>query len=88
MSRVISPALLVPGWTGFNITIRKNVDVIESKITYLDRLESPFDQAFHAKVAEILWKHKEQFKDIVLMLGGFHLLMMFLGTMGTRQLTK
>ena len=38
-----SPALLVPGWTGFNILIRKNVVVIGSKITYLDRLDLPFD---------------------------------------------
>ena len=108
-----SPSLLVPGWTGFNILIRKDVVVIESKITYLDTLDSPatdlktsyevlcraleikdclklksvlgvFDQAFYAKVAEIMWKYRDQFKDIVIMLGGFHLLMMFLGVMGTR----
>ena len=108
-----SPTLLVPGWTGFNIVIRKDLVVIENKITYLDTLDAPateiktayevlcrgleikdrlglksvlcvFDQAFYAKVAEIIWKHKEKFQDIVIMLGGFHLLMMFLGVMGTR----
>ena len=108
-----SPSLLVPGWTGFNILIRRDVVVIQSKITYLDTLDSNttdmktsyevlcraieikdrlnlkcvlgvFDQAFYAKVAEILWKHKDVFKDVVIMLGGFHLLMMFLGVMGTR----
>ena len=36
-----SPTLLVPGWTGFNIIIRKDVVVIESKITYLDILDAP-----------------------------------------------
>ena len=35
------PILLVPGWTGFNIVLRKNVVVLESKISYLDTLDSP-----------------------------------------------
>ena len=30
------------------------------------------------------WKHKIKFKDIVIMLGGFHMLMMFLGAVGKR----
>ena len=107
------PILLVPGWTGFNIVLRKNVVVLESKISYLDTLDSPatdiktayevlcracaikeclglesvlcvLDQAFYAKAAEVIWKNKDIFGDIVIMLGGFHLLMMFLGVMGIR----
>ena len=34
-----SPSLLVSGWTGFNIILRKNVVVIESEITYFDTLD-------------------------------------------------
>ena len=30
------PTLLVPGWTGFNITVRQNTVVIQSTIGYLD----------------------------------------------------
>ena len=107
------PILLVPGWTGFNIVLRKNVVVLESKISYLDTLDSPatdiktayeilcracvikerlglesvlcvLDQAFYAKAAEVIWKNKDIFGDIVIVLGGFHLLMMFLGVMGIR----
>ena len=33
--------LLTPGWTGFNITIRKGNIVSESAIGYLDALDSP-----------------------------------------------
>ena len=33
-------SLLVHGWTGFNIILRRDVVVIESKITYLDTLDS------------------------------------------------
>ena len=37
------PALLVPGWTGFHdqITIRKDMVILESIISYLDTLDSP-----------------------------------------------
>ena len=35
------PALLIPGWTGFNITVQKKLVVVESTIGYLDTLDSP-----------------------------------------------
>ena len=43
-----------------------------------------FDQAFYAKVMEVYWKHKELFDGIVIMMGGFHLLLMLLGVIGSR----
>ena len=43
-----------------------------------------FDQAFYVKAMEIFWKHKSLFKGLVIMMGGFHLLMMLLGVIGTR----
>ena len=54
-----------------------------------DRLELEavvcvFDQSFYAKAAEVYWKNKELFKDLLIMLGGFHLLMTLLGIIGTR----
>ena len=103
------PLLLVPGWTGFNIAVRKTKVVIESAISYLDTIDSPatdlrtanqvlcrgerlsleavvcvFDQAFYAKAMEVYWKNKEMFKHLIIMLGGFHLLMMLLGVIGLR----
>ena len=42
------------------------------------------DQAFYAKAVEVIWKNQDMFRDNVIMLGGFHLLMMFLGVIGTR----
>ena len=38
-----------------------------------------FDQAFYAKAMEVYWKHKELFAGLVIMMGGFHLLLMLLG---------
>ena len=35
------PLLLTPGWTGFNISIRNNNVLVESKISYLDTIDSP-----------------------------------------------
>ena len=43
-----------------------------------------FDQAFYAKAIEAYWKHKELFCGLVIMMGGFHLLLMLLGVMGSR----
>ncbi|CAB3985100.1 Hypothetical predicted protein, partial [Paramuricea clavata] len=43
-----------------------------------------FDQAFYAKAMEIYWKHKDMFKNLIIMLGGFHLLMMLFGVIGAR----
>ena len=35
------PLLLIPGWTGFNITIRKDMVIMEITIAYIDALDSP-----------------------------------------------
>ena len=43
-----------------------------------------FDQAFYAKAMEVYWKRKEQFVGLVIMMGGFHLLLMLLGVIGSR----
>jgi hypothetical protein len=33
---------------------------------------------------DIYWKHKDMFKNLIIMLGGFHLLMMLFGVIGAR----
>ena len=43
-----------------------------------------FDHAFYAKAMEVYWKHKTLFDGLVVMMGGFHLLMMLLGVIGSR----
>jgi len=43
-----------------------------------------FDQAFYAKTIEVYWKRKELFVRLVIMMGGFHLLLMLLGVIGSR----
>ena len=107
------PTLLVPGWTGFNITVRRNAVIIESNIAYLDTIDSPatdlktgfevlcraseirdrlnlkavvcvFGQSFYAKVMEVFWKNRQLFKNLGIMMGSFHLIMMLLGVIGTR----
>ena len=42
------------------------------------------DQALYAKAAEIKWKEAQKFEQVVLMMGPFHLLMMYLGVIGLR----
>ena len=38
-----------------------------------------FDQAFYAKAMEVYWKCKQLFVGQVIMMRGFHLLLMLLG---------
>ncbi|CAB3994854.1 Hypothetical predicted protein [Paramuricea clavata] len=50
----------------------------------LNAVACVFDQAFYAKAMEVLWKQKEQFEGLFLMMGGFHLLMTLLAIIGDR----
>ena len=43
-----------------------------------------FDQAIYSKAYEIKWKEAEKFQNCVLMLGIFHLLMMYMGILNKR----
>ena len=38
----------------------------------LNAVACVFDQAFYAKAMEVLWKQKEQFEGLVVMVGGLH----------------
>ena len=42
------------------------------------------DQAIYCKTQEIKWKNSEQFKSVVLMMGGFHICATFLAVIGKR----
>ena len=41
-----------------------------------------FDQSFHAKPMEVFWKNRDLFRNLVVMMDGFHLPMMILGIIG------
>ena len=43
-----------------------------------------FDQAIYAKAVESKWKYPNQFESLILMLGIFHKIMMYLGVTGKR----
>ena len=103
----------ISSWTGFHITVRKGVEVINDTIGYLPTINAPatematvseilnrsknimkdlhlqnvvlvFDQALYAKVAEILWKHKELYKGIIIRMGTFHTMCNLLSILGKR----
>ena len=69
--------------------LRTAYEVLSRGCEIKDRLQLKavvcvFDQAFYAKAMEIFWKHTSLFKGLVIMMGGFHLLMMLLGIIATR----
>ena len=43
-----------------------------------------FDQAIYSKAVEITWKEKEKIQNCVLMMGLFHMLMMFMHILNKR----
>ena len=114
MFRLVDPSSqIIPSWKGFNIKIRDNSPITQSKVGYLDAINHPandistvyemlqrciniknalnllsvvcvLDQAMYAKVCEVKFKRKDEFKDVILFLGTFHTLMMLLGVAGKR----
>lgn len=56
------PDILAPNWTGFNILIRDNIVVVQSKIAYLDALDAPATE--YATAYEIL-KRALAIKDLL-----------------------
>ena len=43
-----------------------------------------FDQAIFAKAAEIVWKSPDEFQDVIIMLGTFHPIMMYMSILSKR----
>ena len=50
----------------------------------LDAIICVFDQAIYAKAVEIKWKDPNKYKNCIIMLGMFHMVMMYLGVIGKR----
>ena len=50
----------------------------------LEAVACVFDQSFYAKAMELYWNNKGLFKNLLVMMGGFHLLAMLLGVIGSR----
>ena len=63
-------------------------EVLTQTVNIMDTLELKeivcvFEQALHAKAAEITWKH-EKFKNLILRMGAFHTICNLLSTIGKR----
>ena len=43
-----------------------------------------FDQAIYCKAMELKWRYPDKYKDCILMLGIFHMIMMYLGIIGKK----
>ena len=50
----------------------------------LEAVACVFHQSFYAKAVEVYWKNKGLLRNLLVMMGGFHLLMMLLGVIGLR----
>ena len=50
----------------------------------LEEIVCVFDQTLYAKAAEIVWKHKDKFKSVVLRMGVFHTIINFIPIIGKR----
>ena len=61
-------------------------EILERRLCFKEFLQLPciiciFDQAIYAKALEVKWNQKECLKDSIIMLGIFHMLMMYMGVM-------
>jgi len=56
--------------TTVNELLRQSVLIRNSLNLY--KIVVEFDQAIYAKAVEIIWKHPEKFRDVILCMGAFH----------------
>ena len=59
------------------LTIQKHMSKLNQKMSVLT-----FDEAIYSKAKEIQWKCGDQFDDVILRMGGFHIALNFLGVIG------
>ena len=48
----------------------------------VDKIAVIMDQAIYEKATEVAWKHKHKFKNILLMMGNFHVICNMLSVIG------
>jgi TATA-box binding protein (TBP) (component of TFIID and TFIIIB) len=65
-----------------NEVLIQSINIMQS--LELNAIVCVFDQALFAKAAEVVWKHPEKFKGIILRLGVFHIICTLLSTIGKR----
>jgi hypothetical protein len=65
-----------------NEVLNQAVSIMES--LQLTQVVCVFDQALYAKALEILWKHLDIFKDIIIRMGVFHTICNLLATIDKR----
>jgi len=56
--------------TTVNEILRQSVLICNSLNLY--KIVVMFDQPIYAKAVEIIWKHPEKFRDVILCMGAFH----------------
>ena len=59
------------------LTIQKHMSKLNQNMSVLT-----FDEAIYSKAKEIQWKCGDQFDDVILRMGGFHIALNFLGVIG------
>ena len=66
------PTINAPATNMFTVhqVLMRSIQIKET--LNLQSITVVFDQALYAKATEIKWKHREQFKDVVLRMGVFH----------------
>ena len=65
-----------------NEVLSQSINIMQS--LDLKTIVCVFDQALFAKAAEVVWKHLDKFKDIILRLGVFPTICTLLSTIGKR----
>ena len=78
------PTINAPATNMFTVhqVLMRSIQIKET--LNLQSITVVFDQALYAKATEIKWKHREQFKDVVLRMGVFHTICIFLSVIGKR----
>lgn len=75
---------LIPAPSSDYSTIYTVMETLATMMNHLGQkhVVVTFDQAIYCKAKEIQWKRANEFSNMVIRLGGFHVVLNFLGTLG------
>ena len=77
---------MIPAQASDMSTIYTVLDTVDKLMYKLDQRHAvlTFDEALYSKAKEVQWRMPDKFKNLVLRLGGFHTIMVFLAAIGKR----
>ncbi|KAI4818757.1 hypothetical protein KUCAC02_004059 [Chaenocephalus aceratus] len=71
-----------PQMSTVNEVLNQSINIMQS--LELNTIVCVLDQALYAKATEVIWKHQQKFKNVIIRMGVFHTICCLISTIGKR----